>query len=763
VRILHVKLTTLMLSLAQATYVGRRMRSRRIKYFFGATVLTLGSVLFNTPFANAFSGAGAGTLLNPYMITSCLQLQEMEDDLGAHYKLNGDIDCSATSTWNSGLGFNPVGDNVDKFTGNLDGNGHTISNLYINRADDDIGNDADDESYIGIIGYLSGGSVKNVTINSSKVKGYQFVGGVVGYADADARLENISFNTDTADNTCDPGNCVWARYGTYGGGIVGYATSVTLTNVYTGGPVKGSGNFIGGIVGFLGNSSLANSSSISNVDGGFSIGGVAGDITNSTVTDTTASGNALGQDEAGKTSSTVGGFAGSISYSQVSNSSASGNVEATGNTIGGFAGFTGCETTFNDVHASGSVIGANAVGGFAGWDTSCGEDWASRFSMASATGTVEGAGTIGGFIGSSERSSIYRSFATGTVTVSGGDRTGGFVGYMQGFMNGDEIVGTIDQSYATGRVIGANDTGGFVGSADGVSISNSFSRGLVDGVSQPSGFVGAIADNGLETIVTNSYAANQVNGVVGPQGLIGKDDGSHGSVTGSFWDSELGPSTSHYGDAKTTTQMKTIETFTRELGVNGWNFESIWGITAYVNDGYPCLQWSAEACNDEDLNGDGIPDSLQPNIGGYISSLTGKQVAIDVGNGCELTTDDMTSESQLSIQDPAFEYGNGLWDFEADCGTPGHTTTITLYYYDVTPENKVLRKHSRTTNAFFTVTDATISTRVINGKNVTTVSYQITDGGDRDTDGIVDGFITDPAGLASLVINAPNTGLKRQP
>jgi DNA-binding beta-propeller fold protein YncE len=167
----------------------------------------------------------------------------------------------------------------------------------------------------------------------------------------------------------------------------------------------------------------------------------------------------------------------------------------------------------------------------------------------------------------------------------------------------------------------------------------------------------------------------------------------------------------------------------------------------------------ANGTSGEDLNGDGIPDSAQPNVGGYISPVTGKLVAIDVGEGCELTVDDMTTEAQLGVQDPAYEYANGLWDFEADCGTPGYTTTISLYYYDVSPDGLVLRKHNPLTNAFFTIEDASISTQTINGSSVMVLSYQITDGEERDTDGIVNGMISDPAGPASLVLNAPNTGL----
>ena len=48
--------------------------------------------------ASAYSGSGTGTAGDPYLITNCTQLQEMNNDLAASYKLANDIDCSATSS-----------------------------------------------------------------------------------------------------------------------------------------------------------------------------------------------------------------------------------------------------------------------------------------------------------------------------------------------------------------------------------------------------------------------------------------------------------------------------------------------------------------------------------------------------------------------------------------------------------------------------------------------------------------------------------------
>ena len=165
-------------------------------------------------------------------------------------------------------------------------------------------------------------------------------------------------------------------------------------------------------------------------------------------------------------------------------------------------------------------------------------------------------------------------------------------------------------------------------------------------------------------------------------------------------------------------------------------------------------------CNKEvpdttDLNGDSIPDSDQPNVGGYVSSLTGKTIAIDVGGDCELTTDDLTQENKLAVQDPAFDYVNGLWAWEADC--VNGTTTIKLYYYDVPVDGLVARKFSTLTNAYFTLSGVTFENKTINGHAVTVVTYQITDNSALDMNPEV-GSIADPVGVGVTTLGAPRTG-----
>jgi len=398
----------------------------------------------------------------------------------------------------------------------------------------------------------------------------------------------------------------------------------------------------------------------------------------------------------------------------------------------------------------------------------------------------EGGYNAGGLFGSADAQDegaviISRSFSSATV-VADGYRAGGIIGDADAEMDDDTDRPTrllIQDSYSTGSVAAAESAGGIIGEMEAyndgydavaeIEIENSYSSATVTADDSAGGIVGYMdepGDEGEQYVLNNVFAAGEVSADTHGYALIGSDDGiGDGSlainnsyfdqtVTGqteaSAYDDDVDGWTAVNTDGSESDYFKNNNT---NPPLDQWDFENAWNVN---EDALPTLRPYVPG---EDLNGDSIPDSEQLNVGGYTSLITAKTVAIDVGAGCELTTDDMTMESNLAVQDLAYEYENGLWDFEADCGTPGYTTTIRLFYYDVVPENLILRKHNPSTSAFFTIQDANITTRTIRGSLVTIVTYQVTDGGERDTDGEVNGLIRDPAGLARLVLGAPNTGL----
>ena len=118
-------------------------------------------------------GVPGGQTSAAIVIINCTELQAMQDSLSGDYILANDIDCSETINWNGGLGFEPIGDGTNKFTGTFDGQGHTISDLYIN---------SNAESDVGLFGYIdTGASISNVGLVNVDISGDDYVGGLVGY------------------------------------------------------------------------------------------------------------------------------------------------------------------------------------------------------------------------------------------------------------------------------------------------------------------------------------------------------------------------------------------------------------------------------------------------------------------------------------------------------------------------------------------------------------------------------------------------------
>ena len=58
--------------------------------------------------------------------------------INIHKKMISNIDCSDSSGWNEGLGFQPLGDSILSFKANFNGNNHTISNLFLRSKDNSI-------------------------------------------------------------------------------------------------------------------------------------------------------------------------------------------------------------------------------------------------------------------------------------------------------------------------------------------------------------------------------------------------------------------------------------------------------------------------------------------------------------------------------------------------------------------------------------------------------------------------------------------------
>jgi hypothetical protein len=295
------------------------------------------------PFTTAlsFSGNGSGTEADPYQITNVHQLQEMNDDLDAHYILMNDIDASETRGWNVGdhdndpetpdsaMGFEPVGECFNAtsndpmykgpFTGSLDGRGFRVSYLYIDRPK---------ENCIGLFGCISdGGYVYDTSIENARVRGEMFVGVFVGRAFA--AYKNISFEN------CNGGGS--ASGYKHVGGFCGSCEGVNIYSCSSSGSVGNNIDFfdvssVGGFCGRLISDNNYNKISLCQsfctVFGSGVLGGFCGSLILSSDSDCSidlciSKGNVYGDTTSISftTPNSVGGFIGFISSFAESNSS----------------------------------------------------------------------------------------------------------------------------------------------------------------------------------------------------------------------------------------------------------------------------------------------------------------------------------------------------------------------------------------------------------------------------------------------------------
>jgi hypothetical protein len=121
-------------------------------------------------------GGGTGEPNNPYLIYTAKHLNEMSaepNDYDKHFKLMADIDLSGY-TYDRAVIAPDVND-IDgrfqgtSFTGVLNGNGHTISNLTITG-----------QNYVGLFGQIMFADVIDLGIVDANITGLDYIGGLVG-------------------------------------------------------------------------------------------------------------------------------------------------------------------------------------------------------------------------------------------------------------------------------------------------------------------------------------------------------------------------------------------------------------------------------------------------------------------------------------------------------------------------------------------------------------------------------------------------------
>ena len=428
----------------------------------------------------------------------------------------------------NGEDFTPLGNaESGTFSGIFDGNGFTISNLNVFSG-----------KFAGLFG-CNEGTIKNVKLSGIYVYGTRYIGGVVGQNTTLGSVFNCSVSS--GDIEADDGiNEIYA------GGIIGYNE----------GFVEGT---------FSNNANLKiNNESSSAVAGG--IIGKNNSVYSVNITDSTNTGNISAS---GSKNTYCGGLVGiNTSAVEITNSTNTGNVSYSYTTSysysGGFVGYNdnGAITITNSTN-TGNVSSSytdpySYFGGFVGYNsgyltiTDC-------TNSGNVLSSYDYYSYSGGFVGYNDNGAITITNGTNTGNVSSSSSSASYSG---GFVGSNEGTLTITDCTNTGNISSSSSdsvsySGGFVGvDYEGtITISNSTNTGNISGSS--GGFVGSYSYNSKRTII-DSYC---LTGSVGRNGNYG-----------------------YNGYMLTPEQMRNQNSF------NDFDFENVWTMNSFINEGYPYLK-----------------------------------------------------------------------------------------------------------------------------------------------------------------------------
>ncbi len=383
----------------------------------------------DAPYSSDFSGSG--TESDPYLIPDLATLEKFRDSVtsdeayeGKHFKLTADIDMSERYGESEGkASWTPIGEGAGgkpekPFNGTFDGDGHSITNLYIH--------DTKGFTYQGLFAVLgASGTIKNLTVdgtvqstssrirgiggicgwsqgtitnctNEATVKGYVMLGGICGYQSGSGKITNCrntgsimgtnSYDNISNDELKTTPNSV--------GGICGQGYGI-ITDCTNEGRVEGYSK-IGGICGtWFGNSPVTTIQeerchNTGNIRGTQDVGGVCG----STTTRLEYCSNA-GTVTGTENSKSVGGVCGSANlvYYCYNTGAVSGTTG-----VGGVCG--GSTYAIYHSYNTGAVSGTNLIGGVCGGTNSSGVSVITCYNVGTVSGTSDVSGVLGSSVSS---------------------------------------------------------------------------------------------------------------------------------------------------------------------------------------------------------------------------------------------------------------------------------------------------------------------------------------------------------------------------
>ena len=205
--------------------------------------------------------------------------------------LTADIDltnyCHAAEDGKELLSWIPIGNNDNRWKGNMNGQGHTISHLYIKTAQD----------YVGLFGYTVDATIQDLTFDYAKVENVSTRTGILAgyafaYSNSPAHIKGIKTTKNctvigqdrtggiVGDAIINLENCEnhSSVQGTQNvGGIAGSSDNKNIKRCTNYGTVENDGVYIGGIIGYAYETSIEDCANYGKITStGWNAGGIAG-------------------------------------------------------------------------------------------------------------------------------------------------------------------------------------------------------------------------------------------------------------------------------------------------------------------------------------------------------------------------------------------------------------------------------------------------------------------------------------------------------
>ncbi len=432
--------------------------------------------------------AGSGTPEDPYLVQSIEDLVYLSNQVkagttykGQTIKLTTNLNFKAENSYvnyrtkeykdingngteeelktelTTGAGFQPIGISSDNpFEGNFEGNNKIISNLYI---------DNDTLTRIGLLGYINGSKIQNLTVTGNMHTTISAVcGGICGFSLGNSVISNIKNYVNIKSETGSDSV----------GGIIGNINgTVEIINCVNKGNMENSNN-TGGIIGYNnGNLKIENCYNVGKITNtkGLHVGGLLGrdnaDTNTTTIINSYNTGSVITNRDT-EANAICGGIVGMI-YGTVDIENCYNTGEVKNNRtsytqsieveIGGIIGSLECKAnTSNKIinsYNTGNITNGSHLGGIMGTNEN---ENTLIIDKCYNTGKIESnkpkreiaCGGLTGTLTTLSETYILNSYNTGDIMSS--SSTGyGYAGGISGYLN-QKSKGAIINCYNTGNV-----------------------------------------------------------------------------------------------------------------------------------------------------------------------------------------------------------------------------------------------------------------------------------------------------------------------